>query len=647
MDSLQPKISIDEMLQVFLVDCDLGSSDKDVLLKDCLEAVLPICNGSFQAMDVEVKASDVKYYLHEYSKKYSENEENLYPDFVKAANAALRCLQSLYIPGIRPCCDSVYFHLNNSPLLRQNHQGKVSEWKPDIILVSDDDALEACDSEKDITNPYEIAFTEKTRPPFNWRSVRTFVASATSKRKMEAPPEVYTCQPDAQPPKCKYVGAHVLDHTSISAQSHTLSDAPMSSATDSRPSTREPFGWSQAADSTREKMLEQLEPSESQSERQMSVSEMDQPLTAQAECYAAEMFAVHRGRQHVIGLIIIGCFNFIQDLPRFLVLLLAMQRFENCHWGLNPHIDPRFGDCPKSLEVIFPDEQGRDIDITLELSSDERVAHIGLTGRSTNVFPAKSKALRYEDDMVAKVFWAEESRRSEPEICRKSRRSSRFISDPLSKLIPITKLVGTDFLHTWWATVKCHLNLWKSGVYHRDVSPSNLRFCRTSDGTIMGVLNDFDLASTEGDDIGTERTGTVPFMALDLLRRHGIYNQIKHGYQHDAESFIWVLAWITLRYDNGMLRATGRPLDEWLNVDAPSCVGEKLFFLDLLGRKDLQAGSGHEKNLQVANECLNKVLEYRISRLTSADQNPIVMEVDVAFKRFLGDPVSPFLVANE
>ncbi|KAI6118354.1 hypothetical protein F5141DRAFT_1212270 [Pisolithus sp. B1] len=682
MDSLQPKISIDEMLQVFLVDCDLGSSDKDVLLKDCLEAVLPICNGSFQAMDVEVKASDVKYYLHEYSKKYSENEENLYPDFVKAANAALRCLQSLYIPGIRPCCDSVYFHLNNSPLLRQNHQDEVSEWKPDIVLVSDDDALEACGSEKDITKPYEIAFTEKTRRPFNWRSVRTFVESATSKRKMEAPPEVYTCQPDAQPPKCKYVGAHVLDHTSISAQSHTLSDAPMSSATDSRPSTREPFGWSQAADSTREKMLEQLEPSESQSERQMSVSEMDQPLTAQAECYAAEMFAVHRGRQHVIGLIIIddrlslwrydrqnaircSSFNFIQDLPRFLVLLLAMQRFENCHWGLNPHIDPRFGDCPKSLEVIFPDEQGRDIDITLELLSDERVAHIGLTGRSTNVFPAKSKALRYEDDMVAKVFWAEESRRSEPEILQKVYEIATWNEDVkghvphmvhhyvfwdtstavirnrlglkpdgarvlylilFRKLMPITKLVGTDFLHT---------------------CPSNLRFYRTSDGTIMGVLNDFDLASTEGDDIGTERTGTVPFMALDLLRRHGIYNQTKHGYQHDAESFIWVLAWITLRYDNGMLRATGRPLDEWLNVDAPSCVGEKLFFLDPLGRKDLQAGSGHEKNLQVANECLNKMLEYRISRLTSADQNPIVMEVDVAFKRFLGDPVSPFLVANE
>lgn len=41
---------------------------------------------------------------------------------------------------------------------------------------------------------------------------------------------------------------------------------------------------------------------------------------------------------------VIRCFafNFIDDLPRFLVLLLAMQRFENRHWGFNPRIDPGF-----------------------------------------------------------------------------------------------------------------------------------------------------------------------------------------------------------------------------------------------------------------------------------------------------------------
>ncbi|KAI6164000.1 hypothetical protein EDD17DRAFT_409069 [Pisolithus thermaeus] len=94
------EISIDAMLKAFLVDCDLGSSDEHVLFENCLEAVLPICNGSFQAMDLEVNVSDVQYHLHEHSKKYNENEDELYTDFVKAANSALRCPQSLRVPDI-------------------------------------------------------------------------------------------------------------------------------------------------------------------------------------------------------------------------------------------------------------------------------------------------------------------------------------------------------------------------------------------------------------------------------------------------------------------------------------------------------------------------------------------------------------------
>jgi len=33
---------------------------------------------------------------------------------------------------------------------------------------------------------------------------------------------------------------------------------------------------------------------------------------------------------------------------------------------------------------------------------------------------------------------------------------------------------------------------------------------------VVGVLNDYDLSSTKDIPIGRERTGTVPFMALDL-----------------------------------------------------------------------------------------------------------------------------------
>ncbi|KAI6116675.1 hypothetical protein EV401DRAFT_1806272, partial [Pisolithus croceorrhizus] len=112
-----------------------------------------------------------------------------------------------------------------------------------------------------------------------------------------------------------------------------------------------------------------------------------------------------------------------------------------------------------------------------------------------------------------------------------------------------------------------HPILWKNGVYHRDISPSNLMFKRTSDGKIMGVLNDFDLASIEDGLTRTECTGTVPFMALELLDPEGSCGQTNHLYEYVAESFIWILIWMTLRYDNGTLRTTGRPLDQWLKVD--------------------------------------------------------------------------------
>ncbi|KAI6031021.1 hypothetical protein EDC04DRAFT_2572070, partial [Pisolithus marmoratus] len=119
-----------------------------------------------------------------------------------------------------------------------------------------------------------------------------------------------------------------------------------------------------------------------------------------------------------------------------------------------------------------------------------------------------------------------------------------------------------------------HCALWKNGAYHRDVSPSSLMY-RIADQEIMGVLNDFDLASVEEGPSRTERTGMVPFMETDLLEDRGLEREIKHVYEHDAESFIWALVWITLRYDNGMLRTMDRPLDEWLIVDAMCVRGEK------------------------------------------------------------------------
>jgi hypothetical protein len=99
---------------------------------------------------------------------------------------------------------------------------------------------------------------------------------------------------------------------------------------------------------------------------------------------------------------------------------------------------------------------------------------------------------------------------------------------------------------------------------------------------LIGVLNDYDLSSLadEPGPRGNERTGTVPFMALDLFTKKGQRGEVKHLYRHDLESFMWCFAWIYLRYKEGVLLPWGsRPLDEWATSDAVTCGMEKFFFM--------------------------------------------------------------------
>ncbi|KAG1893856.1 uncharacterized protein F5891DRAFT_1116491 [Suillus fuscotomentosus] len=148
------------------------------------------------------------------------------------------------------------------------------------------------------------------------------------------------------------------------------------------------------------------------------------------------------------------------------------------------------------------------------------------------------------------------------------------------KLYPITKLHGKDLFDVWRQCILCHLTLWKEGVHHRDISPGSLLWHRKN-GRLIGVLNDYDLSSLANavGPQGNERTGTVPFMALDLLTKEGQQGKVKHLYRHDLESFMWVFAWICFRYKQGVLLRRSRPLDEWATSDAIACRVEKSDFL--------------------------------------------------------------------
>lgn len=128
-----------------------------------------------------------------------------------------------------------------------------------------------------------------------------------------------------------------------------------------------------------------------------------------------------------------------------------------------------------------------------------------------------------------------------------------------------------------------HYYAYKQGrVLHRDLSENNLmvwrpRHHRTdrhragnsgSHRRALGILNDWDMSSRVGRYSGmasvvtmvtndpslaaeaealNSRTGTVPFMALDLLNEDGPVP--KHLYRHDLESFLWILIWAALHYD--------------------------------------------------------------------------------------------------
>ncbi|KAJ7761919.1 hypothetical protein DFH07DRAFT_739775, partial [Mycena maculata] len=91
----------------------------------------------------------------------------------------------------------------------------------------------------------------------------------------------------------------------------------------------------------------------------------------------------------------------------------------------------------------------------------------------------------------------------------------------------------------------------KTKTIHRDISVSNLMF-HEIDGKVYGVLNDFDLAlrlNVEPPPTSKQRTGTKPYMAIDLLVPEPPY----HLPRHDLESFLYVLVFLTCQIENSTL----------------------------------------------------------------------------------------------
>ncbi|KAJ7109906.1 hypothetical protein C8R44DRAFT_743248 [Mycena epipterygia] len=389
------------------------------------------------------------------------------------------------------------------------------------------------------------------------------------------------------------------------------------------------------------------------------------PPIVRTAMYAAERLGAGFASLHVINMLIAdgvfwiwfydreGCIqssgiDFIQDLPRLIVLLFALQRFELRHWGFHPELDALARQIhrgfagtdtqpdlsPEVLERIqvFVTEKGAkagsnstlNMDTLLTLNDGKSIKvdcksrrpihqRHGLCGRATEVFAISEIQTDHPpvgaERFVLKAYWPDVARLPEHEVvqsayrvCPKdpdvvdhlpyvfgSRDDTEFATGRIRTALAVKsisrgrvlRLIAFEELyrlqdqpteigmHLILEAMKCHYTLWVNKIHHTDISLDNImvRRRRTRDNhepRLLGVVNDWDLASTPNSAHPLlERTGTIPYMHPELLTAAYWDGKVPRLYLHDNTSFIWVMAFLFLRYDNGKIINTPTlPLDD-------------------------------------------------------------------------------------
>lgn len=126
-----------------------------------------------------------------------------------------------------------------------------------------------------------------------------------------------------------------------------------------------------------------------------------------------------------------------------------------------------------------------------------------------------------------------------------------------------------------------------------------------------GVLIDFDLAvnrdskANDNDQTLTHRTGTLPFLAINILHATR-ENPPLHIYRFDLESFVYVFLWDAVCYPEGKSTIYSRathPLRHWVSADVKSNVVAKLTLRNRFRRSTQSTTSFENLCLPELNIC--------------------------------------------
>ena len=113
-------------------------------------------------------------------------------------------------------------------------------------------------------------------------------------------------------------------------------------------------------------------------------------------------------------------------------------------------------------------------------------------------------------------------------------------------------------------------------------TPDDLMYLRAQDGSVQGMLHDWDVALPDDSTDQSSNRGAplrlpsvVPFTAIDLLTQKALDGKVAILYRHELESLIWGLVWRVCCYDDGKLvHAVPQGIVDW-DVRKPLSCGEK------------------------------------------------------------------------
>ncbi|KAJ2749714.1 hypothetical protein GGI19_005515 [Coemansia pectinata] len=172
----------------------------------------------------------------------------------------------------------------------------------------------------------------------------------------------------------------------------------------------------------------------------------------------------------------------------------------------------------------------------------------------------------------------------------------KSIGEPLR-----TVKTAKEFVAVICDAMQCHYAIVdKCKILHRDISNNNILVVRMEDGTVRGLLIDFDCAidiSRDKKDVRGEMTGTFPFMSLNNLT----CSNVKRTSLDDWESVLYLLCWYaTIGFgtseDRSEVQARLKvlPIAQWRNGTLVTIIDAKrmhlcslnTFYANIVGRFD-------------------------------------------------------------